>query len=71
MNQTCHSINGDLIEITFTVPLMLSKFVFQDLRFAVYDIDSESGFLEDHENLGTAECALAQILSADRLKVYH
>ncbi|XP_023345926.1 copine-9 [Eurytemora carolleeae] len=41
----------------------------QDLRFAVYDIDSESGFLEDHENLGTAECALAQILSADRLKI--
>ena len=43
--------------------------VFQDLRFKVYDIDSDSGFLEDHDNLGTAETTLAQILSAESLKV--
>jgi len=33
------------------------------LRFSLYDVDSDSTDLRDHDNLGTAECTLAQILA--------
>jgi len=35
----------------------------QSLRFSLYDVDSDSTDLGDHDNLGTAECTLAQILA--------
>jgi len=41
----------------------------QSLRFCLYDIDSNSTDLGDHDNLGTAECSLAQILATQENKV--
>ena len=33
----------------------------QSLRFAVYDVDDDSGELGGQDSLGTAECRLAQV----------
>ena len=41
----------------------------QGLRLCVFDVDSDSGDLGEHDNLGTAECTLAQILAAPNHKV--
>jgi len=41
----------------------------QSLRFCLYDVDSDSTNLADHDNLGTAECTLAQILATQENKV--
>ena len=43
--------------------------LFQSLRFCLYDVDSDSGNLADHDNLGTAECTLAQILATQENQV--
>ena len=43
------------------------RYVFEQqqlLRFEVYDIDSESDDLQDHDFIGAAECTLGQIVSA-------
>ena len=42
---------------------VLTSLSFQSLRFSLYDVDSDSTDLGDHDNLGTAECILAQILA--------
>ena len=41
----------------------------QSLRFCLFDVDSDSNDLADHDNLGTAECTLAQILATQENKV--
>jgi len=41
----------------------------QSLRFNLYDVDSDSTELGDHDNLGTAECSLAQILATQENKM--
>ena len=42
---------------------------FQSLRFNLYDVDSDSTDLGDHDNLGTVECTLAQILTTQENQV--
>ena len=41
----------------------------QELRFNIFDVDSQSSNLRDHDNLGSAECTLAQILAAPNNEV--
>jgi len=36
----------------------------QHLRFTVYDLDSSSAFLEDHDHLGSLEVSLAEIVAS-------
>ena len=39
----------------------------QSLKFEVYDIDSSSSNLEDHDFLGVAACNLGQIISSGKV----
>ncbi|XP_046386200.1 copine-8-like [Ischnura elegans] len=41
----------------------------QPLTFKVYDIDSSSSKLEDHDFIGTASCSLAQIISKGKVQL--
>ena len=41
----------------------------QGLRFSIFDIDNDSSNLNDHDNLGSAECSLAQILAVTNNEV--
>ena len=41
----------------------------QSLRFAVFDVDDDSGELDGQDRLGTAECSLAQLLAGSGHKV--
>ena len=41
----------------------------QGLRFNIFDVDSDSSNLRDHDSLGSAECSLAQILAAPNNEV--
>ncbi|XP_067931223.1 copine-8-like isoform X1 [Watersipora subatra] len=40
----------------------------QQLKFSIYDVDSNSPDLSKHDFLGTMECSLGEIVSAGRLK---
>ncbi|KAF4527031.1 hypothetical protein B566_EDAN001579 [Ephemera danica] len=41
----------------------------QLLKFEIYDIDSSSSKLSDHDFLGSAQCALGQIVSSGQLQI--
>ena len=41
----------------------------QALRLNIFDVDSDSADLRDHDSLGSAECTLAQILAAPNNEV--
>jgi len=40
----------------------------QHLKFEIYDVDSESTNLEDHDFIGSAQCTLAQIVSSGKVR---
>lgn len=40
----------------------------QPLKFEIYDIDSPSQSLEEHDFLGVATCSLGQIISSGKVR---
>ncbi|KAJ1521162.1 hypothetical protein ONE63_002857 [Megalurothrips usitatus] len=41
----------------------------QNLKFGIYDVDSDSSDLRDHDYLGAATCSLGQIISNGKVKL--